>query len=301
MVGLGTLVSDVYGLFTSPHKVDEDLLSQFAERLKTSIRESLDHKISRSGPKLRLSNYGLPARKLWFKINSEMGPEKPSPEQGLKFLVGDVMEQLLLYLVRESGTETNDEGKYVEVDGVRGKLDVTLSGIPVDVKTASGHSFKKFASGEFLSDNPDMDPYGYKYQIAGYTEAEGASKGAFLVFNKENAKMCIVEMSKEEMPDVYTKISESREMLDKDTPPVEKCYPDEPQGKSGNRVIARNCSFCEYKYECWKDANGGKGLVTKKYAHGPVDFSVMAKEPNLRSDKSEDDFGTVEGGFTVEK
>lgn len=307
MAKIETLVKDIHGLFVNAREPSEDLLYEFAERLKDKLRESFAKRIGSKGPKLRMSNIGLPSRKLWYLMHHKDEAAKPDPELGLKFLVGDVMEELILFLAKEAGHEPYDEGKYVEVDGVRGKLDLKLDNIPVDVKTASGASFKKFASGEFLlDDGGDSDPYGYKMQIAGYTEAEDAPSGAFLVFNKENAKLVVVKIDKEDQPDVHAKISQERENLERETPP-ERCFSDEPLGKSGNRVLGRICSWCEFKNKCWSDANDGNGLREHKYAYGTTYFTRVVREPNKKKDQVDDqvlddnELKAVEGGFTVEE
>jgi len=52
-------------------------------------------------------------------------------------------------------------------------------------------------------------------------------------------------------------------------------------GSSGNMRLAVGCSFCDYKYDCWKDANGGKGIRTFNYSNGPKHLVQVGKEPNV--------------------
>ena len=61
----------------------------------------------------------------------------------------------------------------------------------------------------------------------------------------------------------------------------DKCYDDKPEGVSGNRIIDKGCSFCDYKYRCWADANDGVGLRTFKYSSGWKHFTKVMKEPNV--------------------
>ena len=58
----------------------------------------------------------------------------------------------------------------------------------VDVKSASGFSFKKFQHGTLR----DSDPFGYMYQLAGYEKAEGTDNGGFLAINKGVWRDCFV-------------------------------------------------------------------------------------------------------------
>ena len=62
----------------------------------------------------------------------------------------------------------------------------------------------------------------------------------------------------------------------KETPP-DKCYDDEPDGKSGNMKLARGCVYCRHKFECHKDANNGEGLRVFKYSTG---YRYLTQTPN---------------------
>ena len=61
-----------------------------------------------------------------------------------------------------------------------------------------------------------------------------------------------------------------------------KCYPDEPDGKSGNRKLAIGCVFCGYRDHCWSDANGGKGLRKFKYSTGIRYLTQVHKTPDVQ-------------------
>ena len=45
-------------------------------------------------------------------------------------------------------------------------------------------------------------------------------------------------------------------------------FHDKPDGESGNRKLAIGCMYCDYKVDCWKDANDGKGLRKFDYKNG---------------------------------
>ena len=40
------------------------------------------------------------------------------------------------------------------------------------------------------------------------------------------------------------------------------------------------CAYCGFKIECWKDANGGKGLRKFKYSNGSRFLTHVAKRPH---------------------
>ena len=71
-----------------------------------------------------------------------------------------------------------------------------------------------------------------------------------------------------------------RTNLKSETPP-DRCYADTAEGKSGNRKLARQCTYCPHKEECWSDCNDGKGLRAFKYASGLKYFTKVAVEPRV--------------------
>jgi hypothetical protein len=72
------------------------------------------------------------------------------------------------------------------------------------------------------------------------------------------------------------------EVLASDTPP-ERCYEAEFDYKTGNEKLAIGCVFCDFKKECWKDANNGEGLKGYKYAAMPFPLYLtkVVKEPRV--------------------
>ena len=62
---------------------------------------------------------------------------------------------------------------------------------------------------------------------------------------------------------------------------AQRCYPDVPDGVSGNFKLSIGCVYCSYKRECWADANEGKGLRGFKYAKGIRHLTQVKKLPNV--------------------
>ena len=82
------------------------------------------------------------------------------------------------------------------------------------------------------------------------------------------------------MENAVARISYLKKILDSDVPP-QRCYDEQYEGKTGNKKIDRNCSFCPYKYECWKDVNNGEGLRVFKYARGRVYLTHIETMPKV--------------------
>jgi hypothetical protein len=228
---------------------------------------------------IRMSNVGIHPRKLWYdskyKYTREVNKIKPSTQ--IKFLYGHILEELVLLLVRLSGHNISAEQKEVVVDGVTGHLDCIIDNEVVDIKTASGFAFYKFKNGTLRED----DPFGYLGQLAGYEEAEGTENGGFLVLNKESGELCLYCPEDLDKPNIINKIKKIRTALKKDAPPAEYCYDTVPEGQKGNEKIHKNCGWCPYKYECFKDSNDGEGLRIFKYAKGNTYLTKVVIAPRV--------------------
>jgi hypothetical protein len=273
-----SLPQDIYNILsdTTDHEVSEENVEWAGELFKDLLRSRLK-KQKPSG--LRFSNLGKKDRQIWYKVNEPEKAEKLRPQTSFKFLYGDMIEVLLLFLAKEAGHEVTHLQHEVEVDGVSGHTDAVIDGIPVDCKSASPYGYQKFADGGFVFD----DPFGYVKQLSGYANALGVTdRAGFLVADKVHGDICFAEI------DEYTirgnkpepRIAALRTVIDQPEPPG-RCYPDRPSGKSGNRELGLNCSYCEFKDHCWADSNGGKGLRKFYYANGPKYLTRVVKEPNV--------------------
>lgn len=229
-----------------------------------------------------MSNIGKGTRQLWY--DKHYGSENDfSPATLLKFLYGDIVEYIVLFLASLSGHSVTHLQDEVLLGGVKGHIDADIDGVTVDVKSASTHAFRKFS---LPKDDPNgliqNDAFGYVEQIAGYAKARDTD-GAFLAFDKQNGHLAYLPFTKEELGvfKVEDRIEYVKGALESNEEP-ERCYPDQEEGKSGNRKLGVNCSYCSHKHRCWADANNGMGLRTFLYASGPVFLTKVAKEPNVK-------------------
>jgi len=225
-----------------------------------------------------MSNIGKGARQLWY--DKRYGREENLPPYTIfKFIYGDLIESLLLFLARLSGHTVKDRQAKVAVEGIEGSIDADIDGITVDVKSASNHAFRKFRDGTLKDD----DAFGYIEQLAGYCEGR-ETDGAFLAANKETGHITYLPVPREELKaavNVPERIRYLKEAMDSETPP-ERCHDDEPEGASGNRKLGVNCSYCSHHDRCWADSNGGMGLRTFLYSSGPIFLTKVVREPKVR-------------------
>ena len=273
------IVEDIYStldkLNDGPLDLSAEVIEEFGEAIKNVIKEWSKPQ-DRKGFYLRMSNIGKPARQLWFDQKTESENRRLDPSLFIKFLYGHLLEEVLLLLVRMSGNKVTDEQKEIEVSGLKGHMDCKINGEVVDIKSASGFSFSKFAKGLLAED----DPFGYLAQLTAYEHAEGTDNGGFLVINKETGQLCFYQPEELDKPNITKHIKDLKHKLTLVNPPA-LCYQPIPEGKSGNMKLPKNCSYCPHKFECHKDSNDGKGLRTFRYAKGNVYFTKVRKSPKV--------------------
>lgn len=277
MASIETLTQDVENLFNG-HNPDPEKLKRFSEAVANTVANRLRTSGDGRQAYLRLSNIGKPARQVYYDIQgygpgAKYAPERLAASDKLKFLYGDLIEELFLYLAEESGHDVSDRQKRVEVDGVVGHIDGKIDGVVVDVKSASKFSFTKFDNGDVVRGD---DPFGYCLQVSGYSTAEGTD-GYLWVIEKERAKQALVRVP---TVDPLPKIAELRNALTRTTPPA-RCYEPVAVGKSGNKGLPVGCVFCSHKRECWADANRGRGLRVFSYSTGPTYLVEVFETPRV--------------------
>lgn len=273
MPTLETLVDDIYGLFdpNKMHEPNEENLNQFAENMKNILRTRLASREDVRDP-LRFSALGKPDRQLWYMAKGYPS-EEMTPKTYFKFLYGDVIEALLLFLAKESGHDVQSEQMEIEVDGVKGHIDAIIDGVVVDVKSASPFGYKKFKDHSLIQD----DPFGYIQQISGYTDTITPGKGgAFLAADKVSGDLTVMNVSSSviETHPPGPRITHLKEVIARDTPPP-RCFEPEPEGKSGNMKLGTQCSYCAFKKDCWP------GLRTFIYSTGPRYLTTVVKVPDV--------------------
>lgn len=276
-----TIPEDIYHLLDddTDHTASEENVQQAGEAFKALLRMRLTKRKQVSGEDvLRFSSLGKKDRQLWYAANMPEAGEKMPGKQNFKFLYGDCIELLMLFLAAEAGHNVKDQQKEVDVDGVKGHIDAVIDEVLVDAKSASPYSFNKFATGEYLFD----DPFGYVAQLSGYSNALGKARAGYLVADKVHGDIAYVELDSAYIAGnkPEDRIRGLRKVIRAPLPP-ERCYDDVPDGKSGNRKLGVGCSYCPFKEECWKDSNGGQGLRKFIYARGPVWLTNVTREPKV--------------------
>lgn len=271
---LDTLPEDIFALFNpeETHEPCEENLDWIAEELKKILRTRLAEREKTNEP-LRFSAFGKKDRQIWYMSRPDVPQEPMTAKTYFKFLYGDVIELLILFLAREAGHTVEDLQREIEVDGVKGHIDAIIDGTVVDVKSASPFSYKKFENNTLI----ESDPFGYVQQLAGYSSVlTPGESAAWVAFDKVHGDICVTPLSNSVIRDFEPaeRIAHLKEVIENDEPP-ERCYEDVPDGKSGNRKLGLECSYCAFKQTCWP------GLRTFLYANGPRYLTHVAKTPDV--------------------
>jgi len=276
---IDTIATDIKTLVAGisngkPANVTEENMDRFLLNIKEAFN-SWNNPVREKDGKLRMSVLGKPPRQLWYDRFSPKKTKSYDASLNIKFLYGHILEHLLLYLAELTGHKIGDQQKKVEIDNIKGHIDATVDGEVCDVKSASSFSFKKFKTGELVGD----DPFGYHAQLSGYETGMGTNGGGFLVMDKSSGDVCFYKPDELAKPNATTLIKTLQDTLKSKIPP-EKCY-QLSETKGGNKSLPIGCQFCTHKWECYKDANDGKGLRVFKYSNKYVYLAEVSRQPNV--------------------
>ena len=276
---IDTLVEDMLAVVDLKGGWDATVSHLFSTQIKDTLETRLTPPTEERKGSLRMSNVGSPCkRKLWYHINDPTGGEVLRPTTRLKFLFGDILEDLLVHLAIAAGHQVEGMQDEMEIEGIKGHRDCVIDGVTVDIKSASSFSFSKFKDGT-LRDN---DAFGYISQLSSYVYSgkddpivTDKKRGAFLVIDKQHANLCLdIHDFSKDIENKREEVVATKALMGLPNPPA-KGFDDVADGKSGNRKLATNCSYCEFKDKCWPD------LRTYIYSNGPRYLTKVSREPNV--------------------
>ncbi len=283
-----SIVNRIYCLFTGVTKPEK--VEHWSAKAGSEIASLLFARFQAKGSPpnvankvLRMSSAGHPClRKLWYKHRPATPMEPLAPANHIKFMYGDLIEVLVIFLMRVAGIKVEDQQRRVDYDlsngwKVKGSMDLSVGGTVIDVKSAAPFSMKKFETGDFGD-----DPFGYVSQLSLYRDAGKYDKGAWIAMDKVSG--ALVECPLTSAPtreDDLVFITNSIEA----THPVARGVEALTKKEGPNQKLCTMCSYCEYREICWADANNGDGLRTFLYSKGPVFLTNVKKLPKVREVK----------------
>lgn len=276
---IDTLVEDIYKVVQGKGGWDRTVSDFFSSRVGDMMVERLGGEGKEYVPSVRMSNVGKPcSRQLYYDVNNPVSQLKElSGDTHLKFIFGDIIEELIIALVIAAGHTVEGEQDLMELGGIKGHRDCVIDGVLVDIKSASPYAFKhKFVNKGLQFE----DDFGYLTQLASYLKAsekdplvKNKEEAAFLVMNKVTGELHLDVHYLVKQRDSAEKLITTRlKEVNSPKPPL-RGFSDKAEGSSGNRVIDKGCTFCVHKAQCWP------GLRTFQYSTGPKHFTKVVKRP----------------------
>lgn len=206
-----------------------------------------------------MSNIGKPLCSL--QMEQKYGPRGSSL---VKFLYGDLVEDIVLFLIHASGLEVVSELEPVSLKiagkKINGTLDVVIkingTNYVFDIKSASDFSFRDKQNNSFKH-FIEQDFFGYTTQLFMYAEAKGYTPGGFIFANKVDGEIFVLAVPEEYEEYKNIALSKAKNNILAINNPFERKFEDIEETfykkKTGNRHLGFTCSYCDYKFECWKD------------------------------------------------
>lgn len=287
MAHLGTLIVDIYTLLDKREGTDlvldewvhhgANMTQHIHKAISEDAREARDLKV------LYASEIGKPClRQVYYKLTLPERAEPLPPWTKFKFLYGNLIEESTIALAKAAGHDVSREQESVELrmpNGwtVRGRIDCVIDGHVVDVKSMAPFSFAAVKE-EGLTDATDK--FGYRAQTDFYAKGLGLPQPTIWAVDKVNGHMTLADAQlwkdKNAMYDeLLAKTGKLSMAIDASEPPS-RAFGDEPEGAKGNMKLCTQCSYCDYKHECWP------GLRGFAYAKGPVWLTQVKELPKVK-------------------
>lgn len=274
------------------YKISEDVLKRFSEETKIALKRQFE-RVNQPFT-IRMSNIGRPSCQLTYEQAGFKGDSDP-----VRNWLGDLVEDLVMFILHAAKVPVVSEQEAVslEIGGIKlnGTLDVIIDfgddPRVWDIKSASSWAFlNKFKAGfeEIFRD----DAFGYCDQLFLYAAAKGVRVGGFIVVDKSSGEILIVpvpERQDEYKDTILKRVSDKIEKLNRfkrvtnipkgnisstitKIPLIPEIFRKKP---TGALLLAKPCTFCAFKYKCWKEVqlktsevSKAKNPVLKWYAEG---------------------------------
>ena len=276
-------------------KVSLPNLSQVATDCEESARKQLSRE--RGDFRIRMSGLGRP---LCQQVLEKHGIKEEMDYNALfRFFFGDLTEAALMLVMREAGVDIVDFQKAVDltIDGVlvKGTLDVIIRDElgqekVWDVKAASDWAYKyKFTGMGGYDKLKEDDPFGYVMQGFLYAESVGLPFGGWIVVNKSDGQVAMVEVPDWSEDDKAEYLEDAKKRVRfLSNPEVKPFKPYKPEAETyrrdgviidtGNKLLPRECNLCGYRYHCWPNAILHNRVTSRAKNPPQVWYSVLKKK-----------------------
>lgn len=279
MPNIETIEKDIVEVLRGGHRLPVEVLSKFGANVAMKLERQLKRdKAPRESGVIRASEIGMVdtcAHKLWYSYHTPTVAEELGGTAIFKFLYGDIIEEATLTLARAAGHLVECEQQKIEISYrgylIRGSIDAVVDGVLVDVKSTTQYGIKEFVAGR------GGDKFGYRAQLNVYAAGMGAERKGWIAVDKT---IGTIKWAEETRPyDVDKLLDKAVDTIESRSEPKSRLLP--TIESNGNASLSTECNYCPYKRECWKDANGGKGLRTFAYSTGHKHLVHVAALPKV--------------------
>ncbi len=265
-----SLISYLLSVLDGKAEMPSYLLSEFAELSKKALEKHFTRK--EEDFRLRMSNVGKPLCQLQMQAKG-VEPEKPSHDFIVRMIIGDMLEALVIVLLKASKIEVKSQHQKVSLGvgdtQIEGEYDIELDDGIYDIKSVSPFSFTtKFNADNGYDKIKQSDSFGYISQGHGYGMAANKPFKGWIAINKTTGEIVFTDSkhTDEEKKEVYSKIYNTSVAL-LDEKPFERCFTDVEEvyysKPTGNRTLGIECSYCPYKHDCWDNLEFRRQLPSK--------------------------------------
>ena len=265
-----SLISYLLSVLDGKAEMPSYLLSEFAELSKKALEKHFTRK--EEDFRLRMSNVGKPLCQLQMQAKG-VEPEKPSHDFIVRMIIGDMLEALVIVLLKASKIEVKSQHQKVSLGvgdtQIEGEYDIELDDGIYDIKSVSPFSFTtKFNADNGYDKIKQSDSFGYISQGHGYGMAANKPFKGWISINKTTGEIVFTDAkhTDEEKKEVYSKIYNNSVALLEEKP-FERCFTDIEEvyysKPTGNRTLGIECSYCPYKHDCWDNLEFRRQLPSK--------------------------------------
>lgn len=265
-----SLISYLVNVLDGKAEMPSYLFDEFAELSKKALEKHFIRK--EEDFRLRMSNVGKPLCQLQMQAKG-VEPEKPSHDFIVRMIIGDMLEALVIVLLKASKIEVKSQHQKVSLGvgdrQIEGEYDIELDDGIYDIKSVSPFSFTtKFNADNGYDKIKQSDSFGYISQGHGYGMAANKPFKGWIAINKTTGEIVFTDAkhTDEEKKEVYSKIYNNSVALLEEKP-FERCFTDIEEvyysKPTGNRTLGIECSYCPYKHDCWDNLEFRRQLPSK--------------------------------------
>ena len=265
-----SLISYLVNVLDGKAEMPSYLFDEFADLSRKALEKHFTRK--KEDFRLRMSNVGKPLCQLQMQAKG-VEPEKPSHDFIVRMIIGDMLEALVIVLLKAAKIEVKSQHQKVSLGvgdrQIEGEYDIELDDGIYDIKSVSPFSFTtKFNADNGYDKIKQSDSFGYISQGHGYGMAANKPFKGWIAINKTTGEIVFTDSkhTDEEKKEVYSKIYNTSVAL-LDEKPFERCFTDVEEvyysKPTGNRTLGIECSYCPYKHDCWDNLEFRRQLPSK--------------------------------------